>query len=243
MIKINTNYFDTVTSTNDLLKEAAVAGASSGTLYVASAQTKGRGRMGRNFYSPKDTGLYMSLLLRSDDIHYDMNLLTAQIAVCTASAIDRRFGVDTGIKWVNDIFWDGHKVAGILCEGTFCDTQHCVVIGIGINLNTQDWPQDIAHSAGALGTIQLSRDDRIAFAQEICDQIITFLHSPCPEWIGQYNDRSILTGKTVEVYRIADGDEHYPARVVGIDDHAHLIVVDENMVEIHLNSGEVRVKT
>ena len=242
MINLDLHHFDIVTSTNDLLKEAAILGCPSGTLYMADSQTKGRGRMGRTFYSPTCTGLYMSFLLRQTDIQYDLNLLTAQIAVAVAHVLDTKFGITTGIKWVNDIYLDGLKVSGILCEGVFSGTSHSVVIGIGINLNTTSWPTDIMSKAGSICVDNLSLDQRKALASDIFDKAIAIIQGSDTKWLETYNQKSILTGKTVEIYKIADGDDHFSAKVLGIDQDAHLIVENELGQILSISSGEASLR-
>ena len=242
MINITTHYFDKVTSTNDLLKEAALQGFPCGTLYVAGSQEAGRGRMGRSFYSPQNTGLYMSLLLHRNQIPYDIRLLTAQTAVALAITLDRRFGVDTDIKWVNVIYLDGRKVAGILCECVFGSTGHCAIIGIGVNINTVLWPPEIQGRAGSLGTTLFTTEDKIHLAQQICDCILETVSNANSNWLDQYRSRSILTGQTVDVYPVADGSVAFSAQVKGIDQEANLVVVDSLGQEIHLFSGEVSVR-
>ncbi len=217
-------------------------GAASGTLYVAGSQDAGRGRLGRSFYSPRDTGLYMSLLLHRSCIPYDIHLLTAQVAVAVAHTLDSRFGVDTGIKWVNDIYLHGRKVAGILCEGVFGSTGHCAVIGIGVNINTSLWPTEIQERAGSLGSDLFTKEDKLQLALEICHSITDTILSPDSSWLDQYRSRSILTGQTVDVYPVADGSAAFSARVKGIDQDANLVVADCHGQEFHLFSGEVSVR-
>ena len=242
MIKLDLHHFDTVTSTNDLLKEAAISGCPSGTMYVADSQTKGRGRMGRSFYSPTCTGLYMSFLLRQADIKYDINLLTAQVAVAVSNVLDSKFGLTTGIKWVNDVYLDGLKVSGILSEGVFVGTEHSVVVGIGVNLNTSTWPDEIANKAGSICSESLSWDKRKVLAEDIFNKVLETTQNPDSNWLETYNERSILTGKTVEIYKIADGDDHFSARVLGIDENAHLIVENTAGQVLHISSGEALLK-
>ena len=110
---------DVVSSTNAIMKESAKQGEEEFKVLIASSQTDGRGRMGRSFYSPDGTGIYMSVLLRPKK---EINSIrtTTNAAVAVAKALENVSGKNTGIKWVNDIYLDGRKVCGILTESSFC---------------------------------------------------------------------------------------------------------------------------
>ena len=127
---------DTVTSTNSVLKEMAKDGCRKKTVLIANCQTQGRGRLGRSFYSPPDSGLYISLLLPyNSDSEYHVTL-TAAAAVAVSRAIKSTVNIDTKIKWVNDLYVGDKKVCGILAEAvTNAQTGRldAVVLGIGIN--------------------------------------------------------------------------------------------------------------
>lgn len=135
-----------VTSTQEEVRRLAEEGAPHGTLVVAEEQTAGRGRQGRRWYSPPGKGIWMSLLLRPDrqpvSIAPQLTLLTA-VAVCRAV---RKFGVDAGIKWPNDILVDGRKLCGILVESIAEDEliRYAIAgIGIDVSLQLEDIPQEL----------------------------------------------------------------------------------------------------
>ena len=107
---------DTVTSTNTLLRISAENGAPSKTVLIANEQTEGRGRHGKSFYSPADTGIYMSVLLRPDFKADKAFFITAGAAVSVVRAIEKVCGIKAGIKWINDIMLNGKKICGILTE-------------------------------------------------------------------------------------------------------------------------------
>ena len=126
-----------VTSTNNVLREQALAGAPEGTVLIAQRQSAGRGRRDHSFFSPPDSGLYMSFLLRPAFSAQAALLLTTCAAVATALAIEEVTGVETQIKWVNDVFCRGKKVCGILTEGDVdleTGGMRYAVVGIGVNL-------------------------------------------------------------------------------------------------------------
>ena len=106
----------TVDSTNNRLRELALGGAPAGQVVLADAQTKGRGRRGRVFASPKQQGIYLSVLLRPDSLPADIAEITAWTAVAVNNAIESVCGIRAGIKWVNDLVIDRKKICGILTE-------------------------------------------------------------------------------------------------------------------------------
>ena len=109
-------YLPVAGSTNTLAKERAAAGEPEGLVIAAGEQTAGRGRMGRSFYSPAGTGLYMSLLLRPKCTAAECALLTGAAAVAAAESVEALTGRRTAIKWVNDVLLEGRKICGILTE-------------------------------------------------------------------------------------------------------------------------------
>ncbi len=111
--------FDTVTSTNLVLRDLASQGAPEGTVVIAARQTGGRGRKGRAFFSPEYTGVYVSLLLKPKIAPDDATLITTTAAVAVCEAVESLSDRKAEIKWVNDVFVDGKKICGILTEGSF----------------------------------------------------------------------------------------------------------------------------
>lgn len=129
-------YLKKVTSTNDYLRELASKGADSGTVVIARSQSAGKGRKGRSFYSPSEGGIYLSYLYRPDK-DLDISIITPMVAVAVYNAILEVTGIDTDIKWVNDLLLNGKKVSGILTESNVINTENpFIVVGIGINVNT-----------------------------------------------------------------------------------------------------------
>ena len=116
---LDISVFSSVTSTNTILKEMAEQGAKEGTVIIAEEQTAGRGRTGKQFYSPKGTGIYISILLRPDIPAEESLFLTTSAAVATARAIEDVSDKRALIKWVNDIYLEDKKTCGILTEGAF----------------------------------------------------------------------------------------------------------------------------
>ena len=144
-IGVTIQHYEEIDSTNRLAKDLAAQNTPSGTVIIADRQTAGRGRLGKNFYSPTG-GLYMSAVLRPDISLTAMMSVTACTAVAVHEAL-REFGISTEIKWVNDLFLNGRKICGILSEGSFNAEllkMDYLVIGIGINLHPEpDLPEEL----------------------------------------------------------------------------------------------------
>ena len=123
---VKLHVFDSVTSTNDLLRDAAANGAPEFTVFAAKQQTAGKGRQGRQFYSPPQTGLYLSILFRPQIRPEDTLALTPMAAVAAADAVEQCTGQNVQIKWVNDLYRNGKKVGGILAEqaGAYAIQEH-----------------------------------------------------------------------------------------------------------------------
>lgn len=205
----------TVDSTNLRLKEAARTGSAAPPfLLTAESQTAGRGRLGRVFVSPPDTGLYMSLLFSPPDIAATGAItLSAAVAVCRA--IEECTALRPKIKWVNDLFLSGKKVCGILAEAVGRD----VIVGIGVNLKTP--PGGFPPEAGAAGALDADVDacylaGRIAAHFLECQRAGAF-----PGVLADYRARMPLIGHTV---RYTQQGQEKSARVTGVDDQGGLMI-------------------
>lgn len=139
-------YEECLDSTNAALKRMALQGAESGTVLIARTQTSGRGRQGRSFVSPEG-GLYLSMLLCFDKPDDRLLSLTAVAAVAVSEALEEALGIKTLIKWPNDLELNGKKLCGILTEAVTCGSQLNIIAGIGINLNTATFPEEIKERA------------------------------------------------------------------------------------------------
>src|SRR5262249_21329770 len=140
------HYFPDLDSTNRVAYKLAADGAAEGEVVLAETQTRGKGRLGRSWFSPPGLNLYLSVILRPKLAPSDAPLLTLVSAVALADTVQRFLGMSPAIKWPNDILVGGKKLAGILTESSV-DSQrlHFVVVGIGVNLNmpASMLPEDI----------------------------------------------------------------------------------------------------
>ncbi|MBU0579703.1 MAG: biotin--[acetyl-CoA-carboxylase] ligase [Candidatus Margulisbacteria bacterium] len=141
-------YFDEVGSTNDEAKRLAEAGAKAGTCVVAFAQTKGRGRNGRKWYSAKDEGLYFSIIIKPQEAPKDLTTYVRRAALTTVKAINESMGIEMAIEWPNDLILDERKVGGLLLESvTRGKKVSFLILGLGLNLNQEKFPPDLQNAA------------------------------------------------------------------------------------------------
>ncbi len=218
-------------STNRAAKELARQGASQGTAVLADRQTAGRGRLGRDFFSPEG-GLYLSVILRPELPREQWSLLTPMAAVAVCRALKQTCGLSPGIKWVNDLYLAGKKLCGILCETAGA----AAVVGIGLNLRQPqgDFPP-------GLNAIALPRAvDRDALAQAIVQQLLALCESlPDTGFLEEYRAASLVLGRAVTVHPVEGAP--YEARAQAIDGLGRLVVVRDGMIQT-LDSGEVSIR-
>jgi len=228
-------------STNKTAKELAASGAPDGTVVLAEQQTGGRGRLGRSFFSPPGSGIYMSVILRPQLDAQNALLVTSAAAVAVARAIDTVFGEHAGIKWVNDIYLNGKKVCGILTEGGINSETggfDYVVVGIGVNVTTADFPEELKSIAAAITT---GYADRNRLTAEILNEFACIYTAlPDTAFMQDYRARSIVIGHDVWVIR---GDDRYIAHVLDVNGQGNLVVRDESGALREISTGEVSIRT
>lgn len=239
---------DEIDSTNTAVFDAGNKGEAEGFCMIAKRQTAGRGRRGRNFFSPENTGLYLSVLLRPSLDAEKALLITTAAAVAGAKACERICGKNVEIKWVNDLFLDGRKIAGILTEGSIkpgTSKLEFAVMGIGINVIPPKggWPEEISSVAGALCDSEESYKDVLdrlstEFLNEFYD-----LYSKLPntDYIEEYRKRQLATGKRINVL---SGDGSFrKAEALGVDDCFRLRVkFDGEEKESAIDTGEISIR-
>ena len=179
-------------SSNQTAKRLALAGAPHGTLVLAGQQSAGRGRMGRRFESPAGKGIYLSLVLRVPVPASKALGVTVGAAVAVARAVQKLCGIELGIKWVNDLYYQGKKVCGILTEaGTSVESGllEWLVVGIGLNLTTTpaDWPEELARTAGSLFPGGPAPVGRAALAGAIARELLALC--PAFDCLDEYRSR------------------------------------------------------
>ena len=230
-------------STNTELKEMARQGAPEGTVLLAHRQTAGRGRLGRSFFSPGGTGLYLSVLFRPGCSPEQAVTLTVTAAVAAVRAVKRVCKKELAVKWVNDLYLEDKKVCGILTEGaTDPETGRLIyaVCGIGFNLAPPKtgFPPELAAIAGGLcetATPAL----RTSLAHAFLEELKSALSDPFSRTLEEYRSRSWLNGKAVYS---PSGAFDGPAAVLGIDDRAGLILRLADGTVRTISAGEVSVR-
>lgn len=241
----NIYYYDSIDSTNKKAKELAIAGASHGTLVLANEQTSGRGRYGRTFESPKDTGIYMSLILKPSELSYHHpTLITSYAAVVVSKVVEELTSKQLGIKWVNDLFLKDKKVCGILTEAVTdfeSGMMEWIVLGIGLNISTTSsgFSTEVSQKADSIYQSETPEVNRNKIAAEICSTTLS-LHKSLSEleMMNLYKEKSIVLGKKV---LIQQGKEEFLVTVKDIDIEGQLHIETEEGEEKIFNSGEIRI--
>lgn len=226
---------DVLPSTNDVLRTEALAGAPHGTVVWAHTQTAGKGSRGRSFCSP-DGGLYFSVLLRD---WVDPMQITCAAAAATHEAIRRVLHISTQIKWVNDLYLDGRKVCGILCEGVTVGSKLCAaVLGIGINLVTPSggFPIALKDIAGGLLTAPPADDVPLTLIAEILSLLHAYLADPTQAYMDCYRANNMALSKQV-CYHL--GGVTKRALVQEITDRGSLLLLCEDGTVCEALSGEI----
>ncbi len=240
--------YDTLPSTNGQLRAMAEQNAAEGTAVLALHQSAGRGRMGRSFYSPKESGLYLSLLLRPQMAASEALSLTSIAAVAACEAIAQVCAKKVQIKWVNDLLYENKKICGILTEGAAApegDRLSYAIVGIGINLLPPKggFPQELASVAGAL-----YQDDTNVPPADLLPKLTAawlrrFLYYyrqlPHKRFVAVYRKSLCMLGESVLVY---ENEQSRKAVALAIDDALRLLVRYEDGTEEWRSSGEIRIR-
>lgn len=241
---IPVHVFKSVDSTNTAAKKLALEGAAHGTSVIALHQNSGKGRLGRSFLSPANSGIYLSIILRPD---FDINksiLITTAASVAVCRALTDVCGADPKIKWVNDVYIDNKKVCGILTEAItdFESGQiEALVVGIGINCSTEGFPEDLLEIAGAVEG-DYSRNQ---LAARIITEVLALSSDlESRTFIEEYRQLSLVTGKTIKVYKggYSEGSPGITAKVLDIDDNGGLQVLYSSGQQETLCSGEISIR-
>ncbi len=242
---INIEYLQKTESTNNIVKQRASQGEREGLFVVAGEQTAGRGRMGRNFFSPGDTGLYMSLLLRPELKPSDAVLITTAAAVSVCEALEKLGLSNPQIKWVNDIFVNSEKVCGILTEASFNAQKNSLdytVLGIGINMYEPEtgFPKELESIAGAVFS-EKKEDLRNKFVAYFLNSFMSYYKNiESKAHCSEYAKRCFVVGREINV---VSGDAVRAAKALQVDENCGLLVrYDDGEIAL-LNSGEISIRT
>lgn len=234
--------YELIDSTNEEAKRKILAGESGDFIIIANGQAKGKGRKGREFYSPVDTGIYMSYVNVYNKPVEEVVKVTCATAVIVRNAIKEVYDKECGIKWVNDLYYEGRKVCGILCECILPDAERSstgIIVGIGINISTSEYPEEIANKAGSLGADKESNKKK-ELIDCVSEGLRNFFCNPEGfEFIEEYCKHSVCIGREV-VLSDASGSE-IQGKITGFTDEGYLILEKDNSEMTVISSGEISV--
>lgn len=233
-VKLNIACYDEIDSTNNEAKRLGGAGAELPLLVTADHQTAGRGRLGRSFYSPSGTGTYESIAFKVEGDLASAVTVTSAAAVAVCRSIKTLCGAEAEIKWVNDVYLNGGKVCGILAESFPVPGGTAVVVGVGINVTTERFPEDIANRAASIGTEGI-REELIGL---VAAHILKLAGGE--EFIEEYREKSMVIGKDITYGAV--GEEPRPAKALAIDDDGGLVIELPGGEVKTLKTGEISVR-
>ena len=241
LVKIGINppkivFYEKTDSTNTRAKEYAEANDSRETVvFIANSQTAGRGRRGRSFVSNEGAGIYISILTYPTEDGFDATRTTAEAAVALARAVEALCPCNVKIKWVNDLFLDGKKLAGILTEGKVSENGKIAysVVGMGINVYKNAISDEISAIATSIENELNYAPDRSSLVAMIIKEFLN--RGDC---YSEYKARSFVIGREVTVVRCT---ESYPARVIDVNPDYSLLI-DHDGAEERLFTGEISLR-
>lgn len=234
---INLHYYEEVDSTNNVAKK--IEKWHHGQIIVAKSQTAGRGTYGRNFYSKKGCGIYMTIILDTKKWHFKHETLATHLAAVAATeAIAEITQKSPQIKWVNDLFYNRKKIGGILTEKVYQSSK--LIIGIGINLSQkqQEFPEAIQNTAASLQLNPPIDNQAAAIIVRLYDLILQPNQLSDREVLKEYKNKLFMLGQQVYITR---QNKELKVEIIDVDEAGRLIVLHANEKMI-LETGEVRIK-
>ena len=241
------HYFHAIDSTNSKAYELALAGAEEGEVVIAESQEKGRGRLGRKWFSPPFLNLYLSVILRPKIPPHQASLITLMAAVATADAVQKLSKLSPSIKWPNDILLEGRKVAGLLNEiHSETDRIHFVILGIGVNLNmgAKMFSKEIQEVATSLKKEMGQVISRKAFLQALLLELEMwyeiFLKEGALPVLKAWRDRAQIEGRSVKVTSLG---ETLSGIAVDIDSDGALILEMGDGEQKRIVAGDVEYQS
>ncbi len=227
------HYEPSVDSTNRIAKALAYHGAAEGTIVVAEEQHGGKGRLERNFYSPRGKGIWFSVILRPNFLPHDAPKFTLMAAVAVAEAM-KRFNLKAGIKWPNDIMFDNRKLVGILTEITaeLAKITYMVIgIGINVNISREEFPEELQPIAASLSEMSGEEISRVQFFRALLEEFdklyLTVSASGFAEVLKLWRDYNVTLGKNVRVISLSDGED-FTGKAVDLNADGALVVETES---------------
>lgn len=241
--KYSVHYAESTDSTNEWAKREAVKGAPDYSVYIADTQTAGKGSRGRSWESPEGTSVSMSIILRPDIPVQKVSMLTLVMGMAAADGMRDVSGLDTKIKWPNDVVYNRKKLCGILTE--MGNSHLFVVPGIGLNVNQVSFPDELSDKATSLriekGSPQSRDETAAAVLNRFDDYYGIFLKTgDLSGLIGHYQEMLINRNEPVHV---VDTKEPFDGTALGIDENGDLLIRRSDSGEtVRVFSGEVSVR-
>lgn len=238
-------YYEETGSTNMDAKLLAEEGAMHGTVVVADKQNAGRGRRGKGWQSPAGKDIYFTILLKPDFSSEHMSGLTLVMALAVAQAVSAMCEVEAGIKWPNDIVVNGKKICGILTEMSIeHDYVKYIVIGVGINVNMGELPEEIRESATSLFLESGREITRAELLQEVLQNFENNYNKFAQTYdltgiINEYNEFLVNRGKEV---RVLDPKGEFEGVAIGVNTVGELQVQTKDGKVTNVYAGEVSVR-
>jgi len=237
--------FDSIDSTNMYAKKIAAEGVCEGTLILADEQTHGKGRLGRQWHSEKNSGIWMSIVLRPEIRPENAAKITQIAAAAMAEAIRKIAEIEVGIKWPNDIVYKGKKVCGILTEmSAELGAVNYVVVGVGVNVNTEGFSDEIKEIATSLkhitGKVYSRKDIVIEFINRFEKLYGDFVQTgQLTKTIDICKALSVVLGEEIEI--ISRNSKEY-GKAIDLDHNGHLIVEKDNGEIKEVFYGEISIR-
>lgn len=238
---ISVYVYENLDSTNSEAKRFALDGGDVPAVFLAEKQSAGRGRMGRSFYSPAQTGIYLSFLTEWNPLFADSVGLTAIAAVAVRRAIAQVTGISVQIKWVNDLYANGKKVCGILAESFWKERRQMVVIGVGVNVYTEEFPDALRQTAGGLLPSERGLRNRLAarIAAELYEATRRAQIGTVSDDMREYRKNSLVLGKPIAY---TENGVRYLGTAQSVDDCGRLTVLRDDGTVAVLASGEISLR-
>lgn len=235
--------YKSINSTNTEAKMQAMQNAVHGTVILSEEQTQGRGRMGRSFYSPAESGIYMSIILKPHLNMADSVLITTAAAVAVCTAVDKFTSQEPKIKWVNDIYINNKKVCGILTEAVTdmeSGTINSVIVGIGLNVKTEFFPAELRETAGSIFNMNDDSFIRNQLAAEVINNVLLMCDNlQDRSFLEFYRERSMILGEKI---RYLKNNQWFEGYAQDIDEFGGLVVFHEDGQKEVLHSGEITLR-
>lgn len=237
------HYFAETESTNEVAKKLCGDGKGLGAFVVSDCQTAGKGRSGRTFCSPKGTGVYISIVYEISGKEPNFDLLSSLAGLAVRDTLFNFFDFDCKIKWPNDILLDGKKICGILCEIVNKNGKpKYAVVGIGLNIEKQEFPEEIMYTAASIGDKYEGELDHNEIAVDIVNNLDRYIirrDALNAENTGEIINRlKMYSASLGQIVRVITPDSEYDAKVLDIAPDGGLVILSDGETKT-ITSGEI----